>query len=251
MHNYAALQWAGRRCRLQDIFTQHDVTACPSHGALRFPCEVQYPRGPRPWITHRLSTHPSVAGGVPVSPARSCRPLLLMSQTLSSANPKSRRLYIQIFCCWDLTVILPFHEGQSTGVTLETYSTAECHYTKLWKLFVSVASAIFLCTLFKYAKDFYEWELVIVNVVLSCCFLGKMMKQTTYQLRNVNETSAMCHHLLRFSLRQTLLIQLIVLKIQHYRVIDSLRTVAWCEYKICDNVFVLQTVSTGVSHFAF
>jgi len=66
------------------------------------------------------------------SPLHACRPLL-MSQTLSSANPKSRRLYIQIFCCWDLTVILTFHEGQSTGVTLETYSTAECHYTKLWK----------------------------------------------------------------------------------------------------------------------
>ena len=58
-----------------------------------------------------------------------------------------------------------------------------------------------------------------------------------FHQQNVNETSAMCRHLLHFSLRQMLLIiiQLAVLKIpQHCHVTDSLKTVAWCEYKICD-----------------
>jgi len=65
-------------------------------------------------------------------------------------------------------------------------------------------------------------------------FVGKMMKQTKYQQQNENETSPMYRHLLHFSLQEIILVQLMVLKVQHYHVIDSLRTVACCEYKIYD-----------------
>ena len=64
--------------------------------------------------------------------------------------------------------------------------------------------------------------LLVLGVLLFHCaaFVGKMMKQMKYRQQNENETSAMCHHLLHFSVQQTLLIQLKVLKLQHYRVID-------------------------------
>ena len=88
-----------------------------------------------------------------------------------------------------------------------------------------------------------EWRCFVTYLWNDPRIVGKMTKRTMHRQQSESETSATCRHSLHFSPQQMhRLIQLTVLKSsQHYLVTDSSRSVAWCEFRICDVISALQT----------